>query len=81
MPKLGKKFEVTFEVVTKPRHEYQTMADAELGLPRAPAIMIGGEVIVEGRDIDEEKFENTAAPSGGKRGRLPFKLAPPVRQG
>jgi hypothetical protein len=41
----------------KPRHEYQSMAYAELGLPKAPAIMVGSEVIVEGRDIEEQELE------------------------
>lgn len=29
------------------------MAYAELGLPKAPAIMVGDAVIVEGKDIDD----------------------------
>ncbi|MFH1021071.1 MAG: hypothetical protein V1782_10760 [Pseudomonadota bacterium] len=54
---MGNKFDVTIEVVAKPRHEYQSTAYAELGLPKAPAIMIGSEIIVEGRDIDEQELE------------------------
>ncbi len=45
------------EFIAKPRHEYQSMAYADLGLPKAPAIMIGSEVVVEGRDIDEQELE------------------------
>ena len=33
------------------------MAYAELGLPKAPAIMIGSEIITEGKDIDEAALE------------------------
>jgi hypothetical protein len=57
LPRLGKKFDAVFEVMEKPRHEYQSMAYAELGLPKAPAIMVGSEVIVEGRDIEEQELE------------------------
>jgi hypothetical protein len=57
LPRLGTKFDVPFEVIAKPRQEYQSLAYADLGLPKAPAIMIGSEVIVEGRDIGEEELE------------------------
>ena len=33
------------------------MAYAELGLPKAPAIMAGSETIVEGKDIDDAVLE------------------------
>ncbi|MFZ5771859.1 MAG: NEPxGxxU motif selenoprotein TsoC [Thermodesulfobacteriota bacterium] len=57
LPRLSEKFDIPFEVSERPRHEYQSLAYADLGLPRAPAIMIGGDVIVEGRDIDEQELE------------------------
>lgn len=57
LPRLGEKFDIPFEVIERPRHEYQSLAYADLGLPKAPAIMIGGDVIVEGRDIDEQELE------------------------
>ena len=56
LPRLGEKFDVPFEVITKPRHEYQSLAYADLALPKAPAIMIGSEVIVAGRDIEEQEL-------------------------
>jgi hypothetical protein len=57
LPRLGEKFAIPFEVIAKPRQEYQSLAYADLGLPKAPAIMIGGDVIVEGRDIEEQELE------------------------
>lgn len=57
LPRLGALFPDTIEVITKPRQEYQTMAYAELGLPKAPAIMADGETIVEGKDIDDSVLE------------------------
>lgn len=56
-PRLGKKFDIPVEVVTKPREAYQSMAYADLGLPRAPAIMLGGEILVQGKDIAEQELE------------------------
>ena len=56
-PRLGEKFGLALEIVIKPRAGYQTAAYAELGLPRAPAIMIGSEVVVAGRDIEERELE------------------------
>jgi len=64
LPRLGNKFGFDIEVISKPRPEYQSAAYAALGLPKAPAIMIDGEVIIEGRDIDEQQLE------GIIRGRL-----------
>ncbi|RJX18166.1 MAG: hypothetical protein C4563_09920 [Desulfobulbus sp.] len=57
LPRLGKKFDIPVEVVTKPREAYQSMAYADLGLPRAPAIMLGGEILVQGKDIAEQELE------------------------
>jgi len=57
LPRLGELFPNVIELISKPRQEYQTAAYAELGLPKAPAIMVGGEVIIEGRDIDESALE------------------------
>jgi len=57
LPRLGELFPNVIELISKPRQEYQTAAYAELGLPKAPAIMVGGEVIVEGKDIDESALE------------------------
>lgn len=56
-PRLGAQAELEMEIISKPRHEYQSMAYAELGLPKAPAIMLGSEVVVAGRDIDEKELE------------------------
>ena len=57
LPRLGAKFGVSVEVIAKTRQEYQSTAYAELKLPRAPAVMINSEVIVEGRDIEEQELE------------------------
>ncbi len=45
------------ETTSKLFKEYRTEEYAKLGLPKAPAIMVGDELIVQGCDIDEEKLE------------------------
>ena len=57
MPRLGKKFNLPIEVVAKTRDAYQSLTYADLNLPKAPAIMLGGEVLVAGRDIGEQELE------------------------
>ncbi|MFH0822735.1 MAG: hypothetical protein V2B18_08275 [Pseudomonadota bacterium] len=52
---MGAKYPVEIEIISKPRAEYKTEEYMELDLPRAPAIMVGDEVVVEGSDISEEE--------------------------
>ncbi len=57
MPRLGEKYDVEIETISKPRAEYSTAEYLEKRLPKAPAIMVGDESVVEGSDIAEEKLE------------------------
>jgi hypothetical protein len=45
------------ETTSKPNLAYRTEEYCKLGLPIAPAIMVGDELVVQGSDIDEEKVE------------------------
>ncbi len=58
MPRLGKKYEIEMEVMSKPIAEYNTDEYFELELPVAPAIMVDDEIVVEGSDVAEDKLEN-----------------------
>ncbi len=58
MPRLGQKYEIEVEVLSKPIAEYNTDDYFELELPVAPAIMVEDEILVEGSDVSEEKLEN-----------------------
>lgn len=58
LPRLGEQLDIEIEVISKPRSEYQSAAYAELGLPRAPAIMLGERILVAGGDIDEADLLN-----------------------
>jgi len=58
LPRLGEKYEVETEIISKPRAEYQTAEYLKLGLPLAPAVMVGDEVVGQGpNNISEEKVE------------------------
>lgn len=57
MPRLGAKYPIAIEVVSKPRAEYQTDAWFELDLPVAPAVMVGDEIVTEGKGVDEDVVE------------------------
>jgi hypothetical protein len=57
MPRLGSKYQIEFDVTSKPIAEYQTDDYFELDLPVAPAVMVGDEIVVEGSNIAEEKVE------------------------
>jgi hypothetical protein len=58
LPRLGQKYDIEVEVMSKPMAEYNTDEYFELELPVAPAIMVGDEIIVEGSDVSENKLEN-----------------------
>ena len=48
MPRLGEKYDIEIETISKPRAEYATAESLEQGLPKTPAIMVGDESVVEG---------------------------------
>lgn len=58
MPRLGEKYGIEIETISKPRGDYMTDEDFELDLPAAPAVMVGDEIVVEGSDISDEKLES-----------------------
>jgi hypothetical protein len=57
MPRLGTKYDVIIDVVSKPKAEYQTDEYFALDLPVAPAIMVNDEIVVEGGNVSEEEVE------------------------
>jgi hypothetical protein len=57
MPRLGQKYEIELETISKPKAEYQTDEYFELDLPVAPAVMVGDEIVVEGSEVEEEELE------------------------
>jgi hypothetical protein len=57
IPGLGEKYGINVEVISKPREEYASAAYSKVGLPIAPAIMIGEQVLAEKADITLDKLE------------------------
>jgi hypothetical protein len=57
IPRLGEKYQVEIETISKPNQEYRSEEYAKLELPVAPAIMVGDELVVQGCDVDEDKLE------------------------
>ena len=57
MPRLGEKYEVKIEIISKPKAEYLTDEYFALDLPVAPAIMVGDEIVTEGKDVDDHTVE------------------------
>ena len=57
MPRLGQKYEIEIETISKPIAEYQTDEYFELDLPMAPAVMVAEEIVVEGSDVAEDQLE------------------------
>jgi hypothetical protein len=58
LPRLGEKYEIEVETISKPQAEYKTAEYLQLGLPPAPAVMVADEVVGQGpNNISEEKVE------------------------
>ena len=57
MPRLGAKYQIEIETISKPNKQYQTDEYFELDLPAAPAVMVGEEILAEGSDVSEDKLE------------------------
>jgi hypothetical protein len=57
MPRLGKQYSIDIEITSKPKAEYQTDEYFELDLPVAPAVMVGEEILVEGKDVSDRDIE------------------------
>ena len=57
MPRLGTKYDIEIEVNSRPKAEYLTDEYFELDLPVAPAVMVGEEIITEGKDVDDHTVE------------------------
>lgn len=57
MPRLGEKYEMEVENVSRSREEYRSEDYKASGLPAAPAVMVEDEVAGQGPEITIEKIE------------------------
>ncbi len=55
--RLGEKYDVEIETISRPLGEYNSHEYSQLNLPKAPAIIVEDEILIEGVDISEEKLE------------------------
>ena len=77
MPRLGEKYPIEIEIISKPKSEYQRDEYFELDLPVAPAVTVGDEIVVEGADVSDHEVESCicrclglAEPEPPKQGML-----------
>lgn len=56
-PRLGQKYDIDIETISKAKEKYMTDEYFELDLPVAPAVMIADEIVVEGTDVAELELE------------------------
>lgn len=54
---MGDTYPVEIEITAKPQAEYETDEYFALDLPVAPAVMVGDEIVVEGKDIADHELE------------------------
>lgn len=57
LSRLDGKYNIGIEITSRPKTEYLTDEYFALDLPVAPAIMVGDEIITEGKDIDDHTVE------------------------
>jgi hypothetical protein len=57
MPRLGAKYNLEVETVSKSREAYQVADYVATGLPAAPAVMVENEIAGQGPSISDEGVE------------------------
>ncbi len=73
MPRLGTKYDIEIETISKPKEEYNTDEHFDTDLPVAPGVMVGDETVVEAGDVSEEKLEAVICQHLG--------IEPPAKEG
>ena len=58
LPRLGEKYNLEIETLSKPRDHYRTAEYLASGQPAAPALMLADELIIQGCPINEEALES-----------------------
>jgi len=58
LPGLEEKYPLEIETIAKTRDTYRSAEYLATGLPAAPALMLGDEVVVQGRSISREDLES-----------------------
>jgi hypothetical protein len=58
LPRLGAKYNLEIVTISKPGEDYRTVEHLASGLPAAPAIILGDELLIQGCPINEEALES-----------------------
>jgi len=58
LPGLGNKYNLEIEIISQARDAYRTAEYQTTGLPIAPAMMLGDELLIQGGPISEEALES-----------------------
>ncbi len=58
LPGLGDTCNLEIEIISKTRDAYRSVEYLATGLPAAPALMLGDEILVQGRPISEEFLQS-----------------------
>lgn len=58
LPRLGEKYDLDIETISRTRESYRTTEYRASGLPAAPALLLGDELLVQGSTISEESLES-----------------------
>jgi len=58
LSRLGEKYKLEIETISRPREYFRTTEYIASGLPAAPAIMLGDELLIQGGPISEEALES-----------------------
>jgi hypothetical protein len=58
LPRLGARYELEMEEISKSREEYQSDRYKASGLPMAPAVMVEDEIAGQGPGISEEGLDS-----------------------
>ena len=58
IPGLGQKYDIELETTRKEAGEYETDEYFELDLPMAPGVMVGEEIVAEGRKVGPYRLES-----------------------
>lgn len=57
LPRLGDTYDLEIDINSRPKEGHHTEAYYALDLPVAPAIMVGEEIVTEGKDIGDYTVE------------------------
>jgi hypothetical protein len=59
LPRLGRKYNLEIETISRSREAYQQLKHLDSDLPAAPAVILGNELLIQGCLISQEEIESS----------------------